>query len=299
MASTLRTRSEISSTAASGAPVDDSGVHRRDDGTAPDSTRGRSYEAAASTSVGRRRKKNEDRYVVSTALSLFAVADGMGGHAAGEVASTLAVKALAGFLEETARDPDKTWPFPIERGRSLAENRLVAAVRHANATVYDEAMRDIRRRGMGTTLVALHASDSGLVVAHVGDSRAYRYRDDVLEQITEDHSLFTMLEKSRAASVADALGREYARASDGKNVLLRAVGAEPTVAVDSQRLEARVGDVFLLCSDGLHGVVPDEEVRAILAGVPHLDRAASALVDAANEEGGPDNITVVLVRCLE
>ncbi len=298
MASTLRTRSEIASTAPSDAPLDDSGIHRRDDGSAPDSARGLKLEAAASTSVGRRRKKNEDRYVVSTALNLFAVADGMGGHAAGEVASTLAVKSMAAFLEDTARDPDKTWPFPIERGRSLAENRLVAAVRHANLSIYDEATRDIRRRGMGTTVVALHASPVGLVVAHVGDSRAYRYRNEALLQVTEDHSLFTMLEKSRAASVADAIGREHVRATDGKNVLLRAVGAEPTVAVDSQRLDARSGDVFLLCSDGLHGVVADDEIRAILAGVPDLGRAASALVDAANEEGGPDNITVVLVRCL-
>jgi PPM family protein phosphatase len=297
MATTLSTRSSPSSRAPSDALLDDSGIRTRREGETPDSERIFAYEAAGATSVGRRRKKNEDCFVVSPTGALYAVADGMGGHAAGEIASTIAIKALTTFLEDTVRDPDKTWPFPLERARSLDENRLVAAVRHANLCIYEAASRDMGRRGMGTTVVALHASPTSLVVAHVGDSRAYRLRDDTLKAITEDHSLFAMLEKSRAASMVDALGRAQLGVSEGKNVLLRALGAEPSVAVDSQRIEVCAGDVYLLCSDGLHGCVEDDAIREILRGEHDLARAGQALVDAANDEGGPDNITVVLVRC--
>ena len=227
--------------------------------------------AAVRTDTGRRRRRNEDAYVCEPPL--FAIADGMGGAQAGEVASGLAAAVLA----EDGGD---------ERG----ETRVRSLIQEANRRVFRRSSEDAAASGMGTTMtVALVDAEAGTIaVGHVGDSRAYRIRGGALEQLTEDHSLVGELHRS------GQLSREEAEAHPQRSVITRAVGTEPDVDVDVATIPAEPGDLFLLCSDGLTDMVSDEEILALLEESDDLDDAASALVDAANRGGGEDNITVVL-----
>jgi protein phosphatase len=229
-------------------------------------------EQAGRTDVGRQRTANEDSLVVRPPL--FAVADGMGGAKAGEVASAVAVEAV-----ETARDSGE----PVEA-------QLAGIVRDANRRIYDLAVADESRRGMGTTLTLakLHGDDVSL--AHVGDSRAYRMRDGELSQLTRDHSLVAELERSGQITA------EAAEHHPQRSIITRALGPEPDVEVDTYTLTGRDGDVFLICSDGLTSMISDDEVASILGSARSLDEAADALVRAANQSGGKDNITVILFR---
>jgi PPM family protein phosphatase len=230
---------------------------------------------AGTTDVGRQRSTNEDSLVVSPPF--FAVADGMGGAKAGEVASGLAVKVLE--EHEDSQEP--------------AEAQLSAILREANRRIYELATSDESRRGMGTTLTAAKLDDGDVSLAHVGDSRAYRLRDGALEQITKDHSLVAELERSGQISA------EAAEHHPQRSIITRALGPEPDVEVDTYTVPGRAGDVFLLCSDGLTGMVSDDEVTTILRNADSLQEAADELVRAANQSGGKDNITVVLFRLEE
>jgi PPM family protein phosphatase len=232
----------------------------------------RIVEQAGTTDVGRQRETNEDALVVSPPF--FAVADGMGGARAGEVASGLATEAFDG-----GRDPD-----------APPEHQLTEIAREANRRIYELANRDESRRGMGTTLTAAMVSDQEVSIGHVGDSRAYRFRDGTLEQLTKDHSLVAELERTGQISP------EAAEHHPQRSIITRALGPEPDVEVDTYTVPGRPGDVFLLCSDGLTSMVSDEEVAAVLRQAPSLQEAAEALVRAANQSGGKDNITVVLFR---
>jgi serine/threonine protein phosphatase PrpC len=226
--------------------------------------------AAGTTDTGRRRRHNEDSFVLLSPL--FAVADGMGGAQAGEVASRLAATALAEF----------------DAGGS-GEERIVKLVQEANRRVHTASTEDSARAGMGTTMTAALVADDTVTIGHVGDSRAYRLRDGELEQLTEDHTLVAELMRS------GKLSAEEARIHPQRSVITRALGADPDVDVDVFTLETQPGDVFLLCSDGLSSMVEDDDIRASLeAHLDDLDAAVDELIQKALIGGGEDNVTVVV-----
>jgi serine/threonine protein phosphatase PrpC len=229
-------------------------------------------EQVGRTDVGRQRSANEDSLVLQPPF--FAVADGMGGARAGEVASAIAAEAFEG----------------ASAAGEAAEAQLARILREANRRIYDLAVTDESRRGMGTTLTAAKVHDGEVSLGHVGDSRGYRMRDGELEQITRDHSLVAELERS------GQITPEAAEHHPQRSIITRALGPEPDVEVDTYTLSAREGDLFLLCSDGLTSMLSDDEVAAILRTSATLDDAADALIKAANQSGGKDNITVVLFR---
>jgi len=232
----------------------------------------RIVEQAGRTDVGRQRNANEDSLAVLPPM--FAVADGMGGAKAGEVASAVAVEAV-----ESARESSD----PVEA-------QLAGIVRDANRRIYDLAVADESRRGMGTTLTLAKLHGDEVSLAHVGDSRAYRMRDGELQQLTRDHSLVAELERSGQITA------EAAEHHPQRSIITRALGPEPDVEVDTYTLAGREDDVFLICSDGLTSMISDDEVTSILRSSRSLDDAADALVRAANQSGGKDNITVILFR---
>jgi PPM family protein phosphatase len=224
------------------------------------------------TDVGRQRSVNEDSLVL--APPFFAVADGMGGAKAGEVASAMAAETFEG--EADSGEP--------------AEAQLTRILREANRRIYDLAVSDDSHRGMGTTVTAAKVTGDEVSLGHVGDSRAYRLRDGELEQLTRDHSLVAELERS------GQITPEAAEHHPQRSIITRALGPEPDVQVDTYTLAGRVGDLFLICSDGLTSMISDEELGSILRSSDSLDEAAESLVRAANQSGGKDNITVVMFR---
>jgi protein phosphatase len=227
--------------------------------------------AAGRTDTGRRRRRNEDAYVV--APPFFAIADGMGGAQAGEIASRLAARAL----EEGADDD----------GGGAA--RVVELIQEANRRVYQRSSEDPSTSGMGTTMTVALVEGDTVSIGHVGDSRAYRIRDGELAQLTEDHTLVQELMRS------GKLTPEEAETHPQRSVITRALGTDPDVDVDTFPVDARTGDVFMLCSDGLTTMVGDEAIlRIVEENRGDLDAAAEALVSTANRGGGEDNITVVL-----
>jgi serine/threonine protein phosphatase PrpC len=228
---------------------------------------------AVVSDTGRRRRRNEDAFVC--APPLFAVADGMGGAQAGEVASGLA----AAVLEEGAGD---------ERG----EERVASLIQEANRRVFQRSNEDAATSGMGTTMTVALVDSSGGTIAfgHVGDSRAYRVRDGRLEQLTDDHSLVGELVRS------GKLSPEEAETHPQRSVITRALGTEPDVDVDTFTVEAQPDDLYLLCSDGLTDMISADEIFSVLNGSDDLEATARALIEAANAGGGEDNITVVLFQ---
>jgi PPM family protein phosphatase len=225
---------------------------------------------AVASDTGRRRRRNEDNYVV--APPLFAVADGMGGAQAGEIASQLAASALE------AGDSDG-----LE-----GTKRIDALIQEANRRIFDRASTDPTASGMGTTMTVALVQGMTVAIGHVGDSRAYLVRGEQMEQLTEDHSLVNELMKS------GRLSEEEAQVHPQRSVITRAVGTDPDVDVDGFTLEAEEGDVILICSDGLSDMVSDEEILELLhANRDDLEKAVKALVAAANRGGGEDNITAV------
>jgi PPM family protein phosphatase len=233
--------------------------------------------AAGVTDTGRRRRQNEDAFVCDPPL--FAIADGMGGAQAGELASRLAAAAI----EEGARSLD-------------GEQAVVGAVRTANARIFERALQDPAVAGMGTTAtVALVDERAGrLTLAHVGDSRAYLFRENSLEQLTTDHSLVGELVRSGRLTEAEAAVHPH------RSVITRALGTEADVEVDTRTVELRAGDLLLLCSDGLSAMLRDDQIVRLLRETgADPPQAAEALVRAANAAGGEDNVTVVIVELLE
>jgi protein phosphatase len=245
---------------------------------------------AGETNVGMKREHNEDSYYLPEMERLAIVADGMGGHASGEVASRMAVETVVSYLKETLEEQPLTWPYKIDHGLRHDLNRLTTAIKLANLKIHEEAQRNPACRGMGTTLVSALFAQDALIIAHVGDSRLYRLRDGVFEQITEDHSLLNDYIKMKH------LTAEEIAAFPHKNVIVRALGMKATVQVDVLVEEPRLGDVYVLCSDGLSGMVSDAEVADIAANEPDLDRACDRLIGMANANGGLDNVTVVAIR---
>jgi len=235
----------------------------------------RAAETALRTDTGRQRRDNEDNAFARAPV--FVVADGMGGAQAGEVASKIATETFEQGL------PDSGSP----------EERLAERVREANHQIYELSRSDRDRAGMGTTLTAAYVDDTSVAIAHVGDSRAYLFRDGTLERLTQDHSLVEELVRQGKLTPEQAAGHPQ------RSIITRALGPEASVEVDTWTYPVRAGDILLLCSDGLTTMISEERVAGILGEARSLDGTADALIDAANEAGGRDNITVVLFRLEE
>ena len=251
-------------------------------------------EAHAETDVGRRRKLNEDNVLIDAQSRLYAVCDGMGGHNAGEVASRMAIETLESFIQKSHREKEITWPYGLETELSFEGNRLKTAIRLANKRVFKAADNREDYTGMGTTVVACLARENVLTIGSAGDSRCYLVRKGALTQLTRDDSWVS------AAWAEGILTPEEIERHPLKNVITKAVGAKDNIDIEIVEHKLEPGDVAMLCSDGLHGMIRDEQILALLTPVPEsLAQAAQALVDAANEAGGKDNVSVVLLRYTE
>src|SRR3954470_22400027 len=250
-----------------------------------------SFRWAVLSDPGLRRSSNEDCYCTREDIGLYMVADGMGGHVAGEVASRVAVDAIQAFIEETAgADKNRTWPFPFDPTLSLDANRIKASFRLANRRIAATIAESQDLRGMATTASALLAGPESACVAHVGDSRVYALRDGRLTQITNDHSWVE--EQVRAGTLTPSAARLH----PWRNVVTRALSGGDDPEVDVTELHLEPGERFLLCSDGLFSVVPDPQITEVLADrTISLDDACRRLIEAANAGGGPDNITAVVL----
>lgn len=250
------------------------------------------------TDVGRQREQNEDALLLLPELGVMAVADGLGGHRSGHLASQLCVSTLTDFFVITVAS-DGTWPFPYDESLSDEENYLFTGTRLANRRIFDRSLKNLSDFGMGTTCVAsmFDKNTQNISIAHVGDSRCYRVRDGEIIQLTRDHSLL-----SDALTLAPWMTEEE-MAQLPPNVVTRALGIREEVEIDIHRERVRLGDVYLLCTDGLSSLVTDDEIRDIV--LEHVDRrdplatTCDRLVQAANDYGGTDNVTVVLAHLEE
>lgn len=242
------------------------------------------------TDVGRKRRHNEDAYLIDEERGLFVVADGMGGHAAGEVASRITVESIQEFIAATEEEQESSWPFGFNSRVSLEGNRLTTAVEKANEKVMRAVQNRPELKGMGTTVVASLFDGDRATLVHVGDSRAYLFRDGELRRLTDDHS---WVQEQVNAGI---LSEDEAKSHPLKNVVTRALGGAAHVSVDLIEVPVRTGDRYLLCSDGLTGMVPDEELFEQFRSGTTLESIVRSLVDLANVRGGVDNITAILVE---
>ena len=246
------------------------------------------------TDVGRRRKLNEDSFVVDPEASLYAVCDGMGGHNAGEVASRMAIETLESFIQKSHKEKEITWPYGLETELSFDGNRLKTAIKLANKRVYKAADNREDYTGMGTTVVAALVNGNVATIGSAGDSRCYLFRNGTITQLTRDDSWVS------AAWTEGILTSDEIDKHPLRNVITKAVGAKETIEIDVVEHTLVPGDVIMLCSDGLHAMMNDQAILGVVTPFPDtLEKAAYELVDAANEAGGKDNVSVVLVRYTE
>jgi PPM family protein phosphatase len=246
--------------------------------------------SAARSDVGRKRAINEDSYVADDRYGLFAVADGMGGHAGGEVASQITAEALLSFVSSSTADSGITWPFGFTPTDSIEGNQLRNAIQLANQLIISRAAAEPALQGLGSTCIACMITGETLVYGNVGDSRLYLLRGGVLSQVSEDDSWAASMLRAGASE-------EMVRRHEMRHVLTRALGSPQALAVEVREYPLRDGDILLLCSDGLYGPLGDSLMAEVLRR-PNLslEERAQALIDAANAAGGPDNITAVLVK---
>jgi protein phosphatase len=245
---------------------------------------------AGATHVGMKRTLNEDSIGMLPESGLFLVADGMGGHSSGEVASKLAIDTILEFFQETDKDPEKTWPFKEDKTYHYAHNRLITAIKLANLRVFETAKSNEQLHGMGTTLVAAYFHSTSIYIAHVGDSRAYVFRQAKLTQITQDHSLLNDYLKIHS------LSSEEIQQFPHKNVIVRALGMKDHVLVDVVRYDRLAGDRFMLCSDGLSGMLTEEQLSKTIEQTQNLSACCDSLIHQANQAGGSDNISVIVIQ---
>ncbi len=238
-----------------------------------------------------KRTHNEDYFALIEDEQLFIVADGMGGHACGEVASKLAADVVGEFYMHS-RDADATWPYRYDHNLSYVENRLVAGMRLSNLRIFQKSQSEPALRGMGTTVVSCLINGEHAYVSHVGDSRVYRVRNGEIKQLTRDHSLLEDYKDARPD-----MTEEEAQNFPHKNVITRALGMRENVQVDIGKWEIEDGDRYVLCSDGLSGMLTDAEISKIVEQAPDLEASVSTLIDEANAAGGTDNITAMVVEC--
>ncbi|MFV2071267.1 MAG: Stp1/IreP family PP2C-type Ser/Thr phosphatase [Thermoanaerobaculales bacterium] len=249
-------------------------------------------EAWGTTDVGMKRRLNEDVFLIDDTLGLYLVADGMGGHAAGEVASRMASDEIVRTFQNRAAMTDETWPEHWDSTRSASANLVVDAILAGHERVTEAVSGDAELKGMGTTVVVgVHPPGSRtLIVCHVGDSRAYRMRGQQLSILTNDHSWV------HEQVAAGFLTEEAARSHPLKNVVTQALGGSSEPRVDILETEIEENDLFLLCSDGLNSMLTDAEIAEILCSQGSLEELSRKLIVTANERGGSDNISVVLLR---
>jgi len=241
------------------------------------------------TDVGRVRDHNEDNFLLPEEMPLAVVSDGMGGHASGEVASSIAVSTIDEYYRRTATDPPITFPFrlpPLHEQR----DRMSTAIKLANSRIFDTGRSDPSKKGMGCTVDAMFFAQGRFYIGHVGDSRVYRIRRSQISQLTEDHSLLNDYRRMKEMSGAEM------EAFPHKNVVVRALGLAEQVYVDVYVDEYQRDDLYLLCSDGLSGMLDDETIVQAATRFASIDTAATMLVKLANDAGGNDNITAMLVR---
>jgi protein phosphatase len=251
------------------------------------------YTYAARTDVGRKRQNNEDAFSANPDHQLFLVCDGMGGHAAGEVASQISVATVADFFQSHPVDGDATWPFAYNDQITMNANRLVTGIILANQKILEAIVEKPELQGMGSTAVGAVFDDGRAWVAHVGDSRGYLVRSGKLSQITTDHSWITEQVK------LGLISKEEAEHHPFRNVITRALGTKGELKVDVDCVRMEPGDLVILCSDGLNAMLGDAEIEAIASvdSGPDLQKTCDALIDAANGRGGHDNVTIIVVRC--
>jgi protein phosphatase len=250
--------------------------------------------AAGLTDVGLQRDHNEDSFAILQDHELYIVADGMGGHRAGDVASKLATEAIVDFFRATAAE-DFTWPFHFDSRMSEEENRLLTGIKIANRQIVERSTRQRECHGMGTTVVGalFSGKKNKMYLGHVGDSRAYRVRGTEIKQMTRDHSLVNDY------LLAMPELTEEQKSELPKNVITRALGMQEHVSVDLQGDDTLVGDCYILCSDGLSGMIEDSEILDIVSQTANIEEACRKLIALANEHGGRDNTTLILVKVLE
>lgn len=241
------------------------------------------------SNVGRKRTRNEDAFLISDDLALYMVADGMGGHSGGEFASRMAVTTIEEVLKNLTSDPEATVISGVNTEEADFGDRLRYAVEMASGKIYDQSLYDQSLKGMGTTTVALLFHEREVYIANVGDSRAYLFHANKMKQVTTDHSLVSEQLKAGLIKESEVKGHKL------KNIITRSVGYQDQVEIDLKKHDVRVGDKLLLCSDGLSNMVDDRTIGDIVIHHP-VKEACQKLVDAANERGGEDNVTVVLVE---
>lgn len=243
------------------------------------------------TDVGMVRSNNEDRFGIDESLGLFLVADGMGGHASGEIASEMAVEIINKNYQQALKGKNQTLLGPYDHNLSSATNRLLSSARIANRAIFEAAQKNEKYHRMGTTLVALLLQEQMAILASVGDSRIYRIRSRAIEQLTQDHSLVNHQLK------LGLITEEEARSSKSKNIITRAIGLRQTVSIDVDEQRIQEDDRFVLCSDGLTDLVKDEEIlHMVINNTGELSEACDRLIEIANQRGGHDNITVILIH---
>jgi PPM family protein phosphatase len=247
-------------------------------------------EFGACSHTGRMRQTNEDSFRVVPEMGLFVLSDGMGGQSSGEVASRIASETVVAHYREVQTNPSVPFVGEPNEGISETANRLASAVRVANRAVHKAAQANATYNGMGATLVAVALTDERASIAHVGDSRVYRLRNGEIELLTQDHSFIA--EQVRQGLMTD----QEAANSSLQNVLLRAIGAEPDVEVEVNEELFTEDDTLLLCSDGLTKEMPDAQITRVLMSADDSEKAAEQLVKLANDAGGSDNITVIVLR---
>jgi protein phosphatase len=251
--------------------------------------------AAAFTDAGPVRRTNEDKYLIAPELCLFAVADGMGGYHAGEVASKLALESLAGFIRRSFEDADCSWPYGIEPNLSMAGNRLHTAISLANRRVFREAESHDDYTGMGSTVAAVLCVGAVAVVGHVGDSRAYLYRSAALSQLTQDDTWAVAMLADNPGGAAKASSHPF------KHVLTNVLGSKERTTVHIAEHPVAPGDRLVLCSDGLHGVLPNDALQSLLGDLASRsgEDTATTLVREALARGTRDNVTAIVVDVAE
>jgi serine/threonine protein phosphatase PrpC len=244
---------------------------------------------AGKTDIGLVRAHNEDSLLIPREMPLAVVSDGMGGHAAGDVASRITVETIDQHYRDTARSGPQTWPFKLP-SLEIEKQRMSVAIQLANSNIFETAAADGSKKGMGCTVDAIYFNQGRFFIGHVGDSRVYRIREGRIQMLTEDHSLLN--DYLRMKELSGDEGVHFPQ----KNVVVRALGLAEQVHVDVIADAFKVGDVFLLCSDGLSGMLDDPVLLDIITARDSLDTTCNELIKAANDAGGNDNITAILVR---
>jgi len=248
---------------------------------------------AGKTHVGKERSHNEDSLLALESENLFLVADGMGGHNSGEIASKIAIETISNFYRATSDDGEITWPFKMDKEKNYDENRLITGIKLSNLRIFEAASLESQYQGMGTTIVCFIYNNQEAFLGYVGDSRIYLFRDGELSQLTVDHSLLNDYLKTRDLTPEEIENFPH------KNIIVRALGMKEMVEVDTTKITPKPDDYFLLCSDGLSDMINNDKIASLIPDFQNLEQGCDILIDAANDAGGKDNISVILIKFSE